>query len=205
MAAPCRVLGEKWLLKGPWTSGAQGAGKSPVASLCCVRREHQTWQVGFRFLYGSVPTAGSHSAAPGTCLYFGGVSLISWPWPQRNTACFVVLLLHPRNPLQTAPERRDGLICCLLILGLSAILQINLWGKSIFLTLSTLIYTTFLMIAPVTNAKGLLKTCLNANVFHVQNTVVWGGGEYMVLNKLARGSSGLCRAGFCATACVCMF
>lgn len=39
----------------------------------------------------------------------------------------------------------------------------------------------------VTNAKGLLKTYLNANVFHVQSTAVWGGEECVVLKQLAQG------------------
>jgi len=33
------------------------------------------------------------------------------------------------------------------------------------------------------------------------NTAAWGDGEYMVLNKLARGSAGSRRAGFRAAAC----
>lgn len=90
---------------------------------------------------------------------------------------FAALSLRPHNPFQTAPEQRDGLICCLLILGLSARRQMHLRRKSVFLTLSTRIYATFLITAPVTNAKGLLKVCLNANVFRVQNRAEWGGGE----------------------------
>lgn len=65
-----------------------------------------------------------------------------------------------------------------------------------------MIYTTFPMTALVTNAKGLLKTYLNANVFHVQNTAVWGGEEYVPLKQLAQGHAGSCRVGFCASECV---
>lgn len=54
------------------------------------------------------------------------------------------------------------------------------------------------MMALVTNAKGLLKTYLNANVFHVQNTAVWGGEECVVLKQLAQGHAGSCRVDFCA-------
>lgn len=44
-----------------------------------------------------------------------------------------------------------------------------------FLTLSTLIYTTLLMLAAVIHAKKASVTaCMNANIFHAQNTAVWG-------------------------------
>lgn len=121
---------------------------------------------------------------------------------QQQQMCFVVLLLPPCNPLHTAPEWGGGSIYCLIILGLSAILQINLREKSIYPTLSTLIYTTFPMMPLVTNAKGLLKTYLNANVFHVQSTAVWGGEECVVLKQLAQGHTGSCRAGSCACECM---
>lgn len=130
-----------------------------------------------------------------------GAFLMPWPWLQGNT---VPVLLHFHctlsDPLQTAPS------------GDMAPLSLNIRSsshtankpqrKSIFFTLSTLIYTTFLTTAPVTNAKRLL----NVNVFHRQSPAVWGGGEYMVLSKPAGDNTGWCRAACGAAAvCECMF
>lgn len=82
-AAPCRVLEEKWLLNGPWrTPGAQGAGKSPVSTLCCVRRAPdmagRVRIVVWRCSYCRVQP----SAAPGTTCILG--VFLSFPWPQDN-------------------------------------------------------------------------------------------------------------------------
>lgn len=152
-AAPCRVMGDKWPPNGPWrTPGAQGGGKSSIDSFGVWKS--LTWQVGTVLLWKGAFIVGSDPPLFLVLPVFWGCFPHYWALAM-GLARFLLgcAPCAPCNPVQTAPELWDGSICCLLVLGLSAILQINLAGKSIFLTLSTLIYTTFPMMTSVTNPK----------------------------------------------------
>lgn len=159
------------LIPAPYSSPVQGSGrqvttKRPLENtwssvwwkiihiqLWCVE-EPLTWQVGTGLLWRGAFIAGSDPPLFLVLPVFWGCCPHCWALAMGLAWCLLGCApCAPCNPVQTAPELWDGSICCLLVLGLSAILQINLAGKSIFLTLSTLIYTTFPMMTSVTNPK----------------------------------------------------
>lgn len=101
-AAPCRVLGKKWLSNGPWrTPGAQGASKSPVATLLCeesIRHGRQALDccVEVFLLQGLTLSCSWHR------LYFGVASLM--PWLQGNTVPILLCFPCTRVTLSKLPQ-----------------------------------------------------------------------------------------------------